>query len=125
MKSKKPKLKKTKKGLLKDLPCRFFIIGAFILNAVNWLLIITRLNELPENLILKYNIHLGVFLNGEKNKIFYLPLVGFLIIIINIFLAYSLRKSKIYAIRIISASSFLFNIFIIIALAALFYVNKI
>lgn len=83
-----------------------FIISIF-LNFVLFFLIFLKIRPSSEPIALHYNIYLGIDLIGNWYKIYFLPLLGLIILLVNTLLAYYiLKKERILAYFLVSASTF-------------------
>jgi|AntAceMinimDraft_8_1070364.scaffolds.fasta_scaffold26718_1 hypothetical protein len=104
---------------------RFFIVIGAVLNLVAWLLVFVKLMSFPEPIILHYNAYFGMDLVGSGKEALLLPIAGLIILILNCSLGFIFRKKDVLIVKIVLATSFLFNLVIDIALIALISVNQV
>ncbi len=71
----------------KDRIIKWCLASSLLLNFLLWLLFYFRIPIQVEPIVLRYNIYVGINLIGSWFAIFYLPLVGLGIIILNFLLA--------------------------------------
>lgn len=96
---------------------------ALILNITNWVWLLWEIRPQNELIFLHYNILFGVDLLGFWWKVLYLPIVGLIIILVNIFLGWSLfSKDKFFA-YILNFISVFCQIFLLIASSLLIFLN--
>ena len=123
--NKKTDLVSKKPDFLSDGMNRFFLVLGIVSNIVSWLLVVSKMLDLPEPIILHYNAYFGIDMPGPKELAFLYPAAGVVIIILNFLLGMHLSKKDMIAARLIAATSLLFNLLVNTALAALIYVNRI
>ena len=93
------------------------------LNLANWLWLITQIRPQAELIFLHYNILFGVDYVGEWWKVYYVPLTGLIIILINFIVGWFLfNKDKFVAI-LLNIASILSQAFLFIAAALLVFLN--
>lgn len=78
----------------KDKIVKISFILAVVLNIFNWGLIYYRFARFlagqEESIILHYNIYFGIDKIGNWGEIYYLPMIGIVILLINLFFGYIL-----------------------------------
>lgn len=102
----------------------FFIL--LIINIIIWLTARFIDTEIGEELIaLHYNVDFGINLIGEAKKIYIIPLLGFLIIIINFIIFGSVGKyrGRVFIFHILFAASLLANIILLMAITSIYLIN--
>lgn len=102
----------------------FFIL--LIINIIIWLTARFIDTEIGEELIaLHYNVDFGINLIGEAKKIYIIPLLGFLIIIINFIIFGSIGKyrGRVFIFYILFAASLLANIILLMAITSIYLIN--
>ena len=83
---------------LKDKIIKYNLILALLMNALLWVLFYFRIPITLEPIILRFNIYVGISLIGPWFDVFYFPLAGLGIIIINLLIGWMLfRKDKLPA----------------------------
>lgn len=79
----------------KDRFVKFNFISALVLNILNIGLVYYNFSRFlvgqTESVVLHYNIYFGIDKIGDWQNIYYLPLIGFFIIVINLLLSYWLH----------------------------------
>lgn len=107
-------------------PAKFYLIFNILLQVTAWWQAFAIKNRLTSNLlVLHYNVDFGVDLIGVPGRIFYFPLVGFLVLLLNLILAATLcrRREARPLTHIFLGSSLFFAIFLILALFAVDLIN--
>ncbi|MBU2542597.1 hypothetical protein KJ785_03490 [Patescibacteria group bacterium] len=108
---------------IKNLPNIIMIPLALILNITNWIWLLWEIRPQDELIFLHYNILFGVDLIGPWWKVLYLPIVGLLIILINIFLGWTLfGKDKFFA-YILNFVAVFCQVFLLLASSLLIFLN--
>lgn len=80
---------------IKHKPNLYFIIASAVLNLMSWFWLIYNIRPQDEHIFLHYTALFGVDLIGPWYKIFFLPLVGLILLITNIFIGWIIfRKDK-------------------------------
>lgn len=99
-------------------------IGSFILNAVNWGLIAFFIRPVDFPIILHYNVYFGVDVIGDWWQIYYLPIIGLVILAANTLLGYLFyqQKERIVA-HLLMLATFIVQIAILVAVACLLMIN--
>ena len=103
---------------------QWVVIGALILNAINWIAIAFFLRPVDFPIILHYNVYFGVDVIGRWWQVYFLPLIGLIILLINSslgFLFYG-QKERIVA-HLLMLATFIVQIVITIAVASLLLIN--
>ena len=99
------------------------LILALLGNLFCWLWLGLKINAKLDIVFLHYNILFGVDYIDSWGKVFYLPLLGLALIVINTFLAWWLwSKDKLISI-ILHSITILCQLFLIIAAILLVYLN--
>jgi hypothetical protein len=105
---------------------RVYLGIIFVLNIANWYFayLINRTFK-GDLIILHYNVNFGVDLIGNSNKIFITPLLGLIIVLINVFLLANFLKSghfKFIA-HFLLGAAILVNLFLLASLALIYLIN--
>ncbi len=105
---------------------KIYLILLFILNITIWstaYFIDARIDE--ELIALHYNVDFGINLIGEAKKIYIIPLLGLVIILINFILATSVsrRRDGMFISHILFISSIVINIILLLAIASVYLIN--
>ncbi|EKE19040.1 MAG: hypothetical protein ACD_9C00158G0004 [uncultured bacterium] len=103
---------------------QWMIIGSLIINVVNWGLIIFYIRPVDFPIILHYNVYFGVDVIGPWWQVYFLPLIGLLIFIINTLLGYLFyqQKERIVA-HLLVLAVFIVQICITIGVVSLLLIN--
>lgn len=103
---------------------RWYLIVNLALNLGNWLFVyVINLNVSQRLVVLHYNVNLGVNLIGDAARIYIVPGLGLIFILINFLLVMNIYKQGKFIIHLILASTVLNNIFLLAATAAIYLVN--
>lgn len=100
------------------------LIGAFLLNVTNWGLIAFFIRPVDFLIILHYNVYFGVDVIGEWWQVYFLPLIGLLIIAVNTILGdlFYQKKERLVA-HLLMLATFIVQVGITIAVASLLIIN--
>jgi hypothetical protein len=100
------------------------LIGALVLNGINWGLIAFFIRPVDFPIILHYNVYFGVDVIGAWWQVYYLPLIGLLILAVNTILGYLFyqQKERIVA-HLLMLATFIVQIAVTIAVAVLLIIN--
>jgi hypothetical protein len=114
------------KSIFRFYPAKLYLAAILLLQIASWvqaLFIRRRLSG--DFLILHYNIDFGVDLVGSPDKIFFYPLIGLVVAIVNIFLVSTSarRKESQFITHLFFGSAVVFGIFLSLALLAIFLIN--
>ena len=72
---------------------------------------------------LHYNIYFGIDLIGSRWQLFYLPIVGAIIIIFNILIALLTYNKNQFIIKVLAVSTLLVQLFILLSIISIAYIN--
>ncbi|MEA3273274.1 MAG: hypothetical protein U9Q72_01610 [Patescibacteria group bacterium] len=114
-----------KENFLTNRANRFFVVLGIVFNLVAWLLVSVKLMSFPEPIILHYNAYFGIDLVGSGKEALLLPIAGLIVLILNYSLGVIFKGKDVLIVKIVLATSFLFNLIIDIALMALISVNQV
>jgi len=118
------KLSETIYNLLKLGYLRNYLVIVLSLNILNWLFVYLLNRNLSQNLvILHYNVNLGVNLIGNASKIYIIPLLGLIFILINFFLLVNIYRQNKFIIHILMSTAILSNILLLTATATIYLIN--
>lgn len=103
---------------------QWMIIGSLFLNVVNWGLIAFFNRPVDFPIILHYNVYFGVDVIGAWWQVYFLPLIGLVILLLNSVLGYLFytQKERMVA-HLLMLSSFIVQIIMTIAVACLLTIN--
>jgi len=98
------------------------VILSLSLNLFSWFWLKLQLPNISE-LFLHYNVLYGVDYIGESWKIFFVPLIGLIILSINFFMGWLLYKKDKFMAQILNFVAVLCQIFIIFSTFVLVFLN--
>ncbi len=105
-------------------PMRIYAMALFCLNILLWLIAVKAVMASGRQLtILHYNIDFGVNLVGEAKKILVIPLLGLLVALINLVLAFVVYQVNVFLRHLLLAGAVMVNFLLLAALAAIYFVN--
>ena len=105
---------------------RFYLIVNLGLNFLIWLFVfIINANTSQRLIKLHYNVDFGVDLIGEVGRLFIIPLLGLIIIFINIILVAinSKHKNLKFIVNLLLGGALAVNVFLLIALGSIYLIN--
>lgn len=112
--------------LLKFFPAKAYLTMLLILNFINWVFAYSINKKVSQDLIyLHYNVNFGVNLIGDVKKIYTIPLLGLIIILINFILLcliYKYKKDK-FIIHLLLSAAFVSNLFLLAGTASVYLIN--
>ena len=77
---------------------RWSLISSIVLNLLLWILYYFRIPIQTEPIVLRYNIYAGINLIGPWYNVFYFPLAGIILIVLNFILGkFLFKRSKLIA----------------------------
>ena len=101
-----------------------FLLSAVIINILNWIIAYYIVANSNSNLIvLHYNVDFGADLIGQVKRIYAMPILGFVIILTNAILSFTIYKKEQFITNSLLISGLISNIFLLTALGALYLVN--
>jgi len=100
------------------------LIGALILNGINWGLIAFFIRPVDFPIVLHYNVYFGVDVIGAWWQIYFLPAIGLIIMSVNTVLGYLFyqKKERIIA-HLLMLATFIAQISMTVAVASLLIIN--
>lgn len=103
---------------------QWVIIAALLVNITNWGLIAFFIRPVDFPIILHYNVYFGVDVIGAWWQVYFLPLIGLVILSVNTVLGYLFyqQKERIVA-HLLILATFIVQIGISIAVASLLLIN--
>lgn len=103
---------------------RLYLIILLGLNLLNWIVAFTINNNVSQNLIiLHYNVNFGVNLIGDVKRVYIIPLLGLIIILINFILSGCVYKQDKFIIHLLLAAAVLANLFLLTAVSSVYLIN--
>lgn len=100
------------------------LIGALIINGINWGLIAFFIRPVDFPIVLHYNVYFGVDVIGAWWQIYFLPAIGLIILTVNTVLGYLFyqKKERIMA-HLLMLATFIAQISVTVAVASLLIMN--
>lgn len=92
------------------------LIGSVLLQLFVWWYILANIRPTTEQIFLHYNVVFGVDLIGEWWKIYYLPIAGLLVMIVNYVLGLSFYRNDKLLSRVLSFFVLFFHAFLVMAI---------
>ncbi|MBI2436660.1 MAG: hypothetical protein HYV41_02890 [Candidatus Magasanikbacteria bacterium] len=108
---------------LKSLPIAVIVGSAFVLNIFSWFWLWLQIPRGIDQLFLHYSILFGVDFIGTRTQIFYVPLLGLVIWILNTFAGWLLYRKDDFMSHVFNFVNLLCQIFIVIATFLLVFLN--
>lgn len=94
-----------------------------LLNLIAWLYLGLAIKPRPEVIFLHYTVHFGVDLSGPWSQIFFLPLLGLILILINFVMAYFVYDQNKNLSRLIVLTTIALEVFLFIEAIFLAFLN--
>ncbi len=103
---------------------QWVLIGSLILNVANWIFIAFFIRPVDFPIILHYNVYFGVDVIGSWWQMYFMPLIGLLILFVNAVLGYLFyqRKERIAA-HLLMLTTFIVQLGLSIAVTSLLLMN--
>lgn len=98
--------------------------AAFFLNLASWFYLGLGIKTTVESVFLHYTINFGVDLAGPWSEIFFLPILGLFLAILNFSLAYFLYAGSRNLSRLILTGTVLLEFFLLIESFLLVFLNR-
>jgi len=105
-----------------SLPIIIMVVSSVLLNLFSWFWLKSQLPNTSE-LFLHYNVLYGVNYIAESWKIFFVPLIGLVILTVNFFIGWLLYKKDKFMAQILNFVAVLCQIFIIFTTFVLVFLN--
>lgn len=103
---------------------RVYLAVLLGLNSLNWIAAYAINKNVSQNLIvLHYNIDFGVNLIGGAKRVYLIPLLGLIIILINFILLVIIHRQGKFIVHLLMAGAILANLFLLAGLASLYLIN--
>lgn len=108
---------------LRSLPVALLSGSALVLNIFSWLWLWIQIPRGVDQLFLHYSILFGVDFIGTRTQIFYVPLLGLVIWIVNTFAGWILYRKDNFMSHVLNFVNLLCQIFVVIATFLLVFLN--
>lgn len=110
--------------LYQDGQTRLFILTALFFNILIWVASILFTANLKDDVVaLHHNIYFGINLIGDSRQVYFIPLLGLIILVINIVFSFLIRMEGGFFTRLFTASAILINIFLLLGLGSIILIN--
>ncbi len=113
-------------NLFSYLYIKIYFIFLLLINLLIWLTSFSIDSKIDGNQIaLHYNVDFGIDYYGDKNKIYIIPLLGFIIILVNLFFLINMYKSRDrkFISHVLLTSALVSNIILLIAIISVYLIN--
>lgn len=103
----------------------FWLLTANLaLNIASWVVLAIFVQPVDSNIILHYNVYFGVDLTGGFRQVFFLPLIGLVLLTVNSFLAnYFYFRRETIASYILLTGAFMAQLCVLVACASIIRIN--
>jgi hypothetical protein len=103
---------------------QWVFIGALLLNISNWILIAFFIRPVDFPIILHYNVYFGVDVIGSWWQVYFLPIIGLIVLAVNTTLGYLFygKKERMVA-HLLMLAIFMVQIAMTIAVASILLIN--
>jgi len=100
------------KEIWRDAKLRWFLLSALFLNVIIWVISVFINFKSEDTVIaLHHNIYFGITLIGDPRKVYFIPFLGLMIIIVNLIFSNIIKQEEKIFMYIFSACSLIINIF--------------
>jgi hypothetical protein len=113
-------------NLFSYLYIKIYFIFLLLVNFLIWLTAFSIDSKIDGNQIaLHYNVDFGIDYYGDKNKIYIIPLLGFIIILVNLFFLINMHKSRDrkFISHVLLTSALVSNIILLTAIISVYLIN--
>lgn len=118
------KISETIISLLSITYIRIYLFAILLLNAVDWLAVYFINKNISQNLVvLHYNVNLGVNLIGDATKIYIIPLLGLIFILLNFILLFNIYRQGKFVVHLLMSSAILSNFYLLFSTASIYLIN--
>ena len=108
---------------LRDFWISLPLLGVVLIQLFIWGYLISAIKPAMGQIFLHYNIIFGVDLVGDWWRIYYLPLAGVLVILLNYFFSWMLYSVDKFLARLLSSWALFFHLFLLIGAILLVRLN--
>jgi len=120
----KKKLTAIAKSLWSFFYIRTYLMLAIFLNILNWsTATFVQYRAKLEQVVLHYNVDFGVDLYGETSRLFIIPFIGLLVLVINLVLVANTGRHERFLIHCLMITAAAVNLLLLIAQLALYFYN--
>ncbi len=111
------------KLFFKNLPILVMSLVSLAVNVFIWVWLLWQINPTGEPIFLHYNILFGVDYIGEWWRVLFLPIFGFLILLINFLLGWVMFNRDKLLSYLLNAGALLCQLFLLVAACLLVFLN--
>jgi len=102
----------------------WLLVFIFLVNLTNWILLKIFIKPIDFPIILHYNVYFGVDMLGSWKQVYFLPALGLLLLIINLFLSfYFYKKKDRIASYILMIAALMIQLSLLVASASVIIIN--
>lgn len=94
-----------------------------LFNLASWMWLATQIQSQPESIFLHYNVLFGVDLIGPWFHVYLVPLLGFVILLVNAIIAWLLFQRDRFFLYILNPTAFFCQVILFIIVALLIFLN--
>ena len=103
---------------------RIYLAILICVNFLNWMVaIFINKNVSQELVFLHYNVDFGVDLIGNAPRVYIIPLLGFIIILVNFVLLIFIYKHSKFIAHLLLSAALMANLFLLAAIASVYLIN--
>ena len=111
-------------NLLNFIYVRIYLAVLISVNFLNWMVaIFINRNVSQELVFLHYNVNFGVDLIGNAARVYVIPLLGVIIILINFILLIFIHKHSKFIVHLLLSAALIANLFLLSAIASVYLIN--
>lgn len=118
-----PRLANLKNIFVSNNAVRILWGGTIVLIIITLILAYYKVRGGPSPVALHYNVIVGVDALGDRNRLYFIPLAGFIIAVVNTVIVRLLPMREQFLEIILASGSLLANVILLIAMLLLFRVN--
>jgi len=112
------------KILYRDLKTRTLTATALLINIFIWSSsIFVNLRNTKDVIILHHNIYFGPTFIGSARQVYFIPLLGIIIILINLIVSYIIQHENNFFVYLFAAGSIAINFFLFLGMGSIIMIN--
>lgn len=102
----------------------WFLSVGFLVNFSNWIILKIFIKPVDFPIILHYNVYFGVDMTGSWKQVYFLPSIGFVLLVINsLFSVYFYNQKERVASYILLLSAIMIQLSLVIAAVSVIIIN--
>ena len=103
---------------------RIYLIVSIGVNLLNWSTALFINQNVSQKLVfLHYNVNFGVDLIGDVSRVYIIPLLGLIIIVVNFILLIFIHKHSKFIVHLLLGAALMANLFLSAAIASVYLIN--